>query len=89
MTSKIEDGRSMRSNNSSQPVPKTKTTSLKSKLIDGSKSILVIIVIVILLVVITIIIVVLVLYFYPTEPPGYYDKTSDSDQGVLGLPTNS
>ena len=87
MTSKIEDGRSMRSNNSSQPVPKT--TSLKSKLIDGSKSILIIIVIVILLVVITIIIVVLVLYFYPTEPPGYYDKTSDSDQGVLGLPTNS
>ena len=61
-------------------------TSLKSKLLDGSKSILIIIVIVILLVVITIIIVVLVLYLYPTttEPPGYNDKTSDSDQGILG-----
>ena len=62
-------------------------TSLKSKLIDNSKSILIIIVIIILLVVITIIIVVLVLYLYPTtttEPPGYNDKTSDSDQGILG-----
>ena len=61
-------------------------TSLKSKLIDNSKTILIIIAIIILIVVIIIIIVLLVLYLYPTTtgPPGSKDKTSDSDQGFLG-----